>query len=151
MNFEPRRGSLAERILLRKNHESTPIQFSDIQLMERGSHSEEVILRPKLLKQQRTESPPPGSPTRTIKSATPPTTSRTTTSILKNGGLTLSGTAATSATAHAESIELPNADGKFNDNLTSPTLTASRRRSVFVRLKSFVLRSVSIDESDSGK
>lgn len=142
MNFEPRRGSFAERIL--RQHECPPtssIHFSDIQLMEeRGSldDSEEVILRPKLLKQQRTESPP----------ISPKPLSRT--SILKNGGLTLSSSSRPGPPAAAESIELPNADGKFNDTNVSPTITASRRRSVFVRLKSFVLRSVSIDESESG-
>lgn len=117
------------------SHHNEAVHFSDIQLMERqeqSQESEEVILRPKLLKQQNTEETPPHSPRR---------------GILKNGGLTMS----RAGIASPESIELPNADGKFNDNNVSPSISGSRRRSVFVRLKTFVMRSLSNDSEIDGK
>ena len=83
------------------HHQHSNIQFSDMQLTERGPSSssdqqdamvmggsEEIILRPKLLKQQNTESPP----------LTPSAAG-----ILKNGKVI------------TDNLELPNADGKFND------------------------------------
>ena len=128
------------------------------------SLDEGLVLRPKLLKQQKTEETPPSTPNRAANNRT---------SILKNGRINASSVsgatavatsgsaAATSGSAAAtsggismysgESFEIPNADGKFNDQM-SPSMPTSRRRSVFIRLKTLVLRSHSFEESvDSGK
>ena len=48
-----------------------------------------------------------------------------------------------------ESFDMPNADGKYNDNsMESPRIAGSRRRSVFIRLKTLVMPSQqSMEES----
>ena len=88
-----------------------------------------IALRPRLLKQQKTEveTPPPSPKTGGI-------------GILKNGGVPRFCT--------GESFDMPNADGKYNDNMESPGIPGSRRRSVFIRLKTLVMPSQqSMEES----
>lgn len=140
-NASRRRSSFGGILLSALKNNQQCVHFSDIQLMEQQQQqpqdSEEVVLRPKLLKQQRTEGTPPHSPALASGSRIK--------GIMKNGGMNVS--------RGSESIELPNADGKFNDNNVSPTINAgssSRRRSVFVRLKTFVMKSVSFEDSESG-
>ena len=135
LEVQPRRASLGHilRNVLSTQHFSSRrpsenLQFSDLQMATIGE-AEEIVLRPKLLKQSRTES-----------LATPPTTPK----------IQLNGRAAqllSIGSQHRESVEHC-ADGKYNDLKDFPTPPVARRRSVFARLKTFVIKSQSLDDHE---
>ena len=131
---EDRRASLGHilRNALSRQSSRRPsenLQFSDLQKMASDSAgntaSEEIVLRPKLLKRQ----------SRTESVSTPPQTPK----------IQLNGRAAQLMSIGRESVD---ADGKYNDLKDSPTLPVTRRRSVFARLKTFVIKSHSLDDAD---
>ena len=131
---EDRRASLGHilRNALSRQSSRRPsenLQFSDLQKMASDSAgntaSEEIVLRPKLLKRQ----------SRTESVSTPPQTPK----------IQLNGRAAQLMSIGRESVD---ADGKYADLKDSPTLPVTRRRSVFARLKTFVIKSHSLDDAD---
>ena len=131
MTSSQRRASLGHIL---RNVLSTPsqqnrrtsenLQFSDLQNMATIGE-EEIVLRPKLLKQSRTES-----------MATPPTTPK----------IQLNGRAAQLLSIGTQ--QSLDADGKYNDLKDFPTPPVARRRSVFARLKTFVIKSQSIEDHE---
>ena len=133
---QPRRASLGhilrnvlstQQFRSSSRRPSENLQFSDLQMATIGE--EEIVLRPKLLKQSRTES-----------LATPPQTPK----------IQLNGRAAqllSIGSQHRESVEHC-ADGKYNDLKDFPTPPVARRRSVFARLKTFVIKSQSLDDHE---
>ena len=134
-SIEDRRASLGHilRNALSRQSSRRPsenLQFSDLQKMatsDSTGNTEEIVLRPKLLKRQ----------SRTESVSTPPTTPK----------IQLNGRAAQLLSIHGcESLD--NADGKYNDLKDFPTPPVARRRSVFARLKTFVIKSHSLDDAD---
>ena len=123
---QPRRASIAyilRNALSRRPSEN--LQFSDLQQMATSSGAtEEILLRPKLLKQSRTESV-----------STPPQTPK----------IQLNGRAAQLLSGGSDSVDC--ADGKYNDLKDIHTPPVTRRRSVFARLKT-VFKSHSLDDAD---
>jgi hypothetical protein len=111
-------------------------------VQQESSIDDGIAMRPRLLKQQKTEvETPPHSP----KVGAAGGLLNPGIGILKNGG-------APRFCTGAESFDMPNADGKYNDNILgdSPRIVASgsRRRSVFLRLKTLVMPSQqSMEES----
>lgn len=126
---EERRASLARIFKSSSTTQQQPEShgdggFSDLSKMESESTASEILLRPKLLKQSQIETPP-----------------QTPKPLMKNGGQQSRLPSNKSTT----SFEMANADGKFNDT-DSPL--ATRRRSIFGRLKAFALFSHSEGSSD---
>ena len=114
-------------------------------VQQESSIDDGIAMRPRLLKQQKTEvETPPHSPK---VGAAGGLLNPGGLGILKNGG-------APRFCTGAESFDMPNADGKYNDNILgdSPRIVASgsRRRSVFLRLKTLVMPSQQSMEESSG-
>ena len=114
-------------------------------VQQESSIDDGIAMRPRLLKQQKTEvETPPHSPK---VGASGGLLNPGGLGILKNGG-------APRFCTGAESFDMPNADGKYNDNILgdSPRIVASgsRRRSVFLRLKTLVMPSQQSMEESSG-
>ena len=115
-------------------------------VQQESSIDDGIAMRPRLLKQQKTEvETPPHSPK---VGATGGLLNPGGLGILKNGG-------APRFCTGAESFDMPNADGKYNDRDIlgdSPRIVASgsRRRSVFLRLKTLVMPSQQSMEESSG-
>ena len=132
-----------QRIPSAENRTAAAPSASTVQ--QESSIDDGIAMRPRLLKQQKTEvETPPHSPK---VGATGGLLNPGGLGILKNGG-------APRFCTGAESFDMPNADGKYNDNILgdSPRIVASgsRRRSVFLRLKTLVMPSQQSMEESSG-